>query len=266
MIGLCTGPSVIGCDFYVMRRIEGIIPRANLPKELNLSEAQVRQLCTNTLDQLIALHQVDVRAAGLERLGKGSGFCKRQVDGWSDRYEKAQTWNVPRYTDIRAWLKQHTPEDSTTCVVHNDWRFDNVVLDANEPSRVIGVLDWEMATLGDPLMELGNVLAYWIQANDNGILRKTRRQPTHLKGMLTREEVVAYYQQKTGVTIHHWAFYEVFGLFRVAAILQQIYFRYHHKQTDNPAFKNFWIINWAIWMRCRKLIAADQRATKQGGR
>ena len=245
MIGLCTDPSVIGCDFYVMRRIEGIIPRANLPKELNLSEAQVRQLCTNTLDQLIALHQ---------------------VDGWSDRYEKAQTWNVPRYTDIRAWLKQHTPEDSTTCVVHNDWRFDNVVLDANEPSRVIGVLDWEMATLGDPLMEQGNVLAYWIQGDDNGILRKTRRQPTHLKGMLTREEVVAYYQQKTGVTIHHWAFYEVFGLFRVAAILQQIYFRYHHKQTDNPAFKNFWIINWAIWRRCRQLIAADKRSSIKGGR
>ncbi len=266
MIGLCTDPSVIGCDFYVMRRLEGIIPRANLPKELTLDEAQVRQLCTNTLDQLIALHQVDVRAAGLERLGKGSGFCKRQVDGWSDRYEKAQTWNVPRYTDIRAWLKQHTPEDSATCVVHNDWRFDNVVLDANEPSRVIGVLDWEMATLGDPLMELGNVLAYWIQADDNGILRKTRRQPTHLKGMLTRKEVVAYYQQKTGVTIHHWAFYEVFGLFRVAAILQQIYFRYHHKQTDNPAFKNFWIINWAIWRRCRQLIAADKHSSKKGGR
>ena len=188
------------------------------------------------------------------------------MDGWSDRYEKAQTWNVPRYTDIRAWLKQHTPEDSATCVVHNDWRFDNVVLDASEPSRVIGVLDWEMATLGDPLMELGNVLAYWIQADDNRILRQTRRQPTHLNGMLTRKEVVAYYQEKTGVTIHHWAFYEVFGLFRVAAILQQIYYRYHHKQTDNPAFKNFWIINWAIWRRCRQVIAADQRAAKQGGR
>lgn len=265
MIGLCTDPSVIGCDFYVMRRIAGIIPRANLPRELDLSEAQVRQLCTNTLDQLIALHQVDVRAAGLERLGKGKGYCKRQVDGWNDRYEKARTWNVPSYRGIRAWLKQHTPEDVKTCVVHNDWRFDNVILDPADPTRVIGVLDWEMATLGDPLMELGNVLAYWIEPSDNGILRKTRRQPTHLPGMLTRREVVDYYQQKTGIAIAHWAFYEVFGLFRVAAILQQIYYRYHHKQTDNPAFKTFWIVNWAIWWRCRQVIAADRRGGNHGG-
>lgn len=260
MVGLCTDPSVIGCDFYVMRRVAGIIPRANLPRELDLSEAQVRQLCTNTLDQLIALHQVDVRAAGLERLGKGQGYCQRQVDGWCDRYEKARTWNVPTYRGIRQWLKAHTPADSATCVVHNDWRFDNVILDPTEPTRVIGVLDWEMATLGDPLMELGNVLAYWIQADDNSILRKTRRQPTHLQGMLTRAEVVAYYQRKTGVQIGHWAFYEVFGLFRVAAILQQIYYRYHHGQTDNPAFKGFWVVNWALWQRCRALIAADRRA------
>lgn len=266
MIGLCTDASVLGCDFYVMRRIEGIIPRANLPKELALDEAQVRQLCTNTLDQLIALHQVDVEAAGLTRLGKGAGYCKRQVDGWSERYQKARTWNVPSYAGVRAWLQQHTPEDVKTCVVHNDWRFDNVILDPAEPTRVIGVLDWEMATLGDPLMELGNVLAYWIEDADTGVLRKTRRQPTHLKGMLTRREVVDYYQRQTGMDINHWAFYEVFGLFRVAAIIQQIYYRYHHQQTDNPAFRNFWILNWAIWRRCRQAIAADRKTAGQGAR
>lgn len=258
MIGLCTDPDIIGCDFYVMKRIEGIIPRANLPRELVLTEAQVRQLCTNTLDQLIALHQVDYEAAGLTSLGKGQGYCKRQVDGWCDRYVKAKTWNVPSYQGVRDWLKKHTPEDSSTCIVHNDWRFDNVVLNAEDPTQVIGVLDWEMATLGDPLMELGNVLAYWIQADDKGILKKTRRQPTHLPGMLTRQQVVEYYQAKTGVEIKHWAFYEVFGLFRVAAILQQIYYRYYHKQTDNPAFKSFWLLNWAIWRRCRQIIQQDK--------
>lgn len=259
MIGLCTDPAVLGCDFYVMRRIEGIIPRANLPKELTLDEDQVRRLCTNTLDQLIALHQVDVEAAGLTTLGKGDGYCKRQVDGWSDRYAKARTWNVPSYQGVRDWLKQHTPADVKTCVVHNDWRFDNVVLDPADPTRVIGVLDWEMATLGDPLMELGNVLAYWIEDADRGLLRRMRRQPTHLKGMLTRREVVDYYRRQTGITIDHWAFYEVFGLFRVAAIIQQIYYRYHHGQTDNPAFRNFWMLNWAIWRRCRQVIRADRR-------
>ncbi|MDO9620884.1 MAG: phosphotransferase family protein, partial [Moraxellaceae bacterium] len=104
MIGLCTDPDIIGCDFYVMKRIEGIIPRANLPRELVLTEAQVRQLCTNTLDQLIALHQVDYEAAGLTSLGKGQGYCKRQVDGWCDRYVKAKTWNVPSYQGVRDWL------------------------------------------------------------------------------------------------------------------------------------------------------------------
>lgn len=259
MVGLCRDPSVIGCDFYVMRRIEGIIPRAELPAGLALTPAQVRQLCTNTLDQLIALHQVDIAAAGLTGLGKGRGYCRRQVDGWSDRYRKARTWNVPGWGGIMDWLQTHTPDDVATCVVHNDWRFDNVVLSADDPTRVIGVLDWEMATLGDPLMELGNVLAYWIQADDTGILRHTRRQPTHLPGMLTRAEVVAYYQQRTGITIAHWTFYEVFGLFRVAAILQQIYYRYHHGQTDNPAFRRFWLLNWALWRRCRRLIRTGAR-------
>lgn len=262
MIGLCEDQAVLGCDFYIMRRLEGVIPRANLPKELELNASQVGQLCTNVIDELIALHQVDYSAAGLENLGKGAGYCRRQVDGWDDRYEKARTWNVPSYKGVRAWLKEHVPDDSRTCVIHNDWRFDNVVLDADDPTKVIGVLDWEMATLGDPLMELGSVLAYWIQADDDAILRRIRRQPTHLVGMLTREQVVEYYQQKTGITIENWAFYEVFGLFRVAGIIQQIYYRYHHGQTDNPAFRFFWIINWAILRRCRKVISDHKRSSK----
>jgi aminoglycoside phosphotransferase (APT) family kinase protein len=258
MVALCTDPAVLGCDFYVMRRIAGIIPRANLPKGLQMSADQVRQLCHSALDQLIALHQVQVAGTPLATLGKGDGYCKRQVDGWSDRYTKAQTWNVPSFSDVQRWLKVHTPADVGSCVVHNDWRFDNLVLDAADPTRVIGVLDWEMATIGDPLMELGNLLGYWIEPTDGPILRRTRRQPTHLPGMLTRQEVVAYYQQRSGIQIKHWAFYEVFGLFRIAGIVQQIYYRYHHKQTRNPAFAKFWIINWAIWWRCRQIIAADK--------
>lgn len=260
MIGLCEDPAVLGCDFYIMRRLEGIIPRANLPKELTLGAAEIGKLCTNVIDELVSLHQVDYQEAGLKSLGKGAGYCQRQVDGWDDRYEKARTWNVPSYKGVRAWLKANVPEDSRTCVIHNDWRFDNVVLDADDPTQVIGVLDWEMATIGDPLMELGSVLAYWIQADDDAILRKIRRQPTHLPGMLTRTQVVEYYQQKTGIKIENWPFYEVFGLFRVAGIIQQIYYRYHHGQTDNPAFKYFWIINWAILRRCRKVIRDAKRS------
>lgn len=258
MIGLCSDESVLGAEFYVMERIAGIIPRARLPRELKLDPAQTRQLCLNVIDKLIELHQVDYKAAGLESLGKGSGYCRRQIEGWSDRYQKARTWNVPSYNRVRAWLKANTPDDVATCVIHNDWRFDNVVLAPDDPTRVIGVLDWEMATLGDPLMDLGSALAYWVQADDNGLMRATRRQPTHLPGMLRRREVVDYYLERSGLKVDNWAFYEVYGLFRLAVIAQQIYYRYHHKQTRNPAFKNFWIlVNYFDW-RCRAIIKASR--------
>jgi aminoglycoside phosphotransferase (APT) family kinase protein len=259
MVGLCQDPSVIGSDFYVMERIEGLIPRARLPQGMSLSAEETRRLCTNVLDRLVELHRVDARAVGLDALSKGPGYPRRQVDGWSDRYEKARTWNVPSYAYVRAWLKEHTPEDLGTCVIHNDWRFDNVVLDPGDPTQVVGVLDWELATVGDPLMDLGSALAYWVQADDGMLMRSTRRQPTHLPGMLRREEVVAYYLGRTGLKPANWAFYEVFGLFRLAGIAQQIYYRYFNKQTRNPAFKNFWIlVNYFDW-RCRALIKQSER-------
>ncbi|WP_367105993.1 phosphotransferase family protein [uncultured Psychrobacter sp.] len=261
MIALCTDESVIGADFYIMERMEGIIPRANLPKGVNLSTQQTRELCTNVIDALIELHEVDYQDhPDLVALGRGEGYCERQVSGWNKRYVKAKTPNVPSYALVRQWLTKHTPADSKTCVIHNDWRFDNVILDANDPTEVIGVLDWEMATLGDPLMDLGSALAYWIEADDNLVMQQSRRQPTHLDGMMTRDEVVAYYLDRTGLQVDNWTFYEVFGLFRLAGIVQQIYYRYYHKQTQNPAFKNFWIINHVLHAKCLKLIAQYEGA------
>ncbi len=259
MVGLCQDPAVLGTDFYVMERIEGLIPRARMPKGLNLDAPQTRQLCLNVISKLVELHAVDAAAAGLSSLGKGPGYPRRQVEGWSDRYEKARTWNVTSFRYVRDWLRANTPEDIATCVIHNDWRFDNVVLDPAQPSSVIGVLDWEMATLGDPLMDLGSALAYWVQADDNFLMRSTRRQPTHLPGMLRREEVVEYYLDRTGLKPANWTFYEVFGLFRLAVIAQQIYYRYHHKQTRNPAFKNFWVLVSYFDFRCRGLIKRSGR-------
>lgn len=256
MVALCTDEGVIGADFYVMERMEGIIPRANLPKGIDLDTAQTRALCTNVIDALIELHQVDYKQhSDLISLGRGEGYCERQVSGWDKRYVKAKTPNIPSFALVRQWLGKHTPADSKTCVIHNDWRFDNVILDANNPTEVIGVLDWEMATLGDPLMDLGSALAYWIEEDDNIIMQQSRRQPTHLKGMMTRQEVVDYYLEQTGLKIDNWTFYEVFGLFRLAGIVQQIYYRYYNKQTTNPAFKNFWIIVHVLHAKCLKLIA-----------
>ena len=252
MIAYCDDASVIGAEFYVMRRLVGIIPRAKLG--VDLDARRTRALCENLVDTLVELHQVDVAAAGLASLGKGPGYPRRQVEGWTDRYGRARTWNVPTFGAVTAWLAANTPADLGTCVVHNDFRLDNVVLSPDDPTRIIGVLDWEMATIGDPLMDLGGSLAYWIQADDDIIARTTRRQPSHLPGMLTRAELVARYCSRMKLPSDRIAFYEVFGLFRLAGIIQQIYYRYHHGQTKNPRFKYFWLITHHIDRRCRRLM------------
>ncbi|HUH66706.1 MAG TPA: phosphotransferase family protein [Syntrophales bacterium] len=254
MIAYCEDPSVLGVPFYIMRRIAGIIPRARLPKGLVLDPPTARTLCLSLIDRLVELHRVDAEKVGLSKMGKGTGYARRQIEGWSDRYVKARTWNVPSFEKVRTWLKDNTPEDLATCVIHNDFRLDNIVLDPEDHTRIIGILDWEMATLGDPLMDLGSSLAYWMQADDNVLLRMVGRQPTHLPGMLTRREVVEYYCGKMGFKPETFVLYEVFGLFRLAVIIQQIYYRYFHKQTRNPAFRHIWIINHAIDRQCRKLI------------
>jgi aminoglycoside phosphotransferase (APT) family kinase protein len=246
--------NLIGSEFYVMEKLKGIIPRKNLPKAVQLSAADTRRLCTNALDSLIELHQVDYQAANLSHLAKGEGYVKRQIEGWSSRYQKARTWNVPKAHYVMAWLADNQPEHEHICLTHNDFRFDNLVLNSADPTEIIGVLDWELATLGDPLMDLGNSLAYWINADDDRIAQSTRRQPTHLPGMLNRQQVIDYYLEKTGFRVDNMAFYEVYGLFRLAAIVQQIYFRYHHKQTRNPAFKNLWFfVHYLLW-QCRRVI------------
>lgn len=259
MITFCDDPAVLGCDFYVMRRIPGVIPRANLPKGMTLPPETARRMCLNVLDRLVELHHVDVKAAGLEGLGKGTGYARRQVEGWSGRYGKARTWNVPSFSRVIAWLAANTPDDVATCLIHNDYRLDNVVLDPADPTRVVGILDWEMATLGDPLMDLGNSLAYWVEAGDDVVMRSVRRQPTHLPGMLTRREVVARYFETSGLAPRDFTFYEVYGLFRLAVIAQQIYYRYHHGQTRNPAFRRFWLLAHYLQWRCHRAIRAAGR-------
>jgi len=254
MIAFCKDEALIGREFYIMEKLTGIIPRANLPKELVLSKEEIRKLCTNVIDKLIELHRVDINATGLNELGKGTGYCKRQIDGWTERYKKAKTWNVPSCNYVMDYLKANIPTEEKSCFIHNDFRFDNVVLDAKNPLKVIGVLDWEMATVGDPLMDLGNSLAYWIQADDNFFAKNTRRQPTHLPGMLTRKEVIEYYCSKQNFRAEDFTFYQVYGIFRLAVIIQQIYYRYYYKQTTNPAFKNFWLlVNYLNW-NCRSVI------------
>jgi aminoglycoside phosphotransferase (APT) family kinase protein len=254
MVAFCDDPSVIGSEFYVMERLEGLILGKDLPAGTELGEADAGRLCAGVLDRLVELHAVDPDAAGLGDLGKGRGYVGRQVAGWSDRYRRARTDDVGDYESVIAWLEAHQPEDVGTCVIHNDFRLDNLVL--GDELDVRGVLDWEMATLGDPLMDLGGALAYWVQADDDEFFSQFRRQPTHLPGMFTRAEVVDYYTARTGlsVTPEEWTFYEVFGLFRLAVIAQQIYYRYHHGQTTDERFAVFQYAVQYLESRCQGLI------------
>jgi aminoglycoside phosphotransferase (APT) family kinase protein len=254
MVALCDDTSLIGSEFYVMERVEGTILGRDLPLGMDLSEAEVRGLCVGVLDRLVELHSVNAEKAGLGDLGKGPGYVARQVAGWSERFRRARTEDVGDFEAVMAWLDAHQPEDVGSCVIHNDYRFDNVVLD--EALDVRAVLDWEMATLGDPLMDLGGALAYWVEAGDDEAFQQFRRQPTHLPGMFTRAEVVDYYTARTGlaVTPGQWTFYEVFGLFRVAVIAQQIYYRYFHGQTTNEAFAIFGPAVQYLEQRCKELV------------
>jgi len=255
VLAYCSDPGILGDEFYLMRRVPGIVLHRRPPEGVLLDRETARRLCLNAVDALVALHAVDPAGTELETIGKGPGYAKRQIDGWCDRYVKARTWNVPSCRKVRRWLMDNTPDDVATCVVHGDFRLDNLVLDTEDLSRILAVLDWEMATLGDPLMDLGNSLAYWVQADDDRVARSTRRQPTDLPGMLTRRELVdAYFERSGRPRPDNWVFYEVYGIFRLAVIVQQIYYRYHHRQTRNPAFRHFWILVHYLDRRCRRLI------------
>jgi aminoglycoside phosphotransferase (APT) family kinase protein len=263
MVAFCDDEDVIGSEFYVMERLDGTILRRDLPDGLTLAPDDARWLCSSFLDVLVELHTVDVSAAGLDDLGRGRGYVARQVGGWSKRFRAARTDNVGDFEAVMSWLDGHQPEDVTTCVIHNDYRLDNVVLrapsDGRPPLEIVGVLDWEMATLGDPLMDLGGALAYWIQADDEEAFLALRRQPTHVPGMLTRAEVVDQYTERMGLTVtqDQWRFYEVFGLFRLAVIAQQIYYRYHHGQTTNQEAARFLPVVQYLDARCHRLVTAS---------
>jgi len=240
----CTDPAIIGDEFYVMERVQGIILRKDIPEELNLTPEKTTALCKSFIDKLVDLHQVDYQACGLAELGKPEGYVARQIKGWTDRYEKALTPDAPLWTEVKAWLAENMPADHPKpAIIHNDYRFDNVILDPDNPMQIIGVLDWEMTTIGDPLMDLGGSLAYWIEANDPQPMQLMRQQPSAAPGMLTRQEIVEYYAQQAGIDIPNFVFYYSYGLFRLAGIVQQIYYRFYHGQTKDKRFANFVQLN-----------------------
>ncbi|RJX35366.1 MAG: phosphotransferase family protein [Desulfarculus sp.] len=236
-LAFCQDPAVMGCDFYVMERLQGVILRKQLPPGLSFPPEQMGRLCRRLLEVQLELHGIDYQAVGLGDFGKPVGYVERQVLGWSQRYRAAHTPDAPDYEWVMAWLVEHMPLDSVRpAIIHNDFKLDNVVLDPADLTRIVGVLDWEMATIGDPLMDLGNSLAYWVQSDDPPELIQIASVPTYLPGSPSRRELMQLYAQKSGLALEGFDYYYCFGLFRLAVIAQQIYYRFHHGQTKDQRF------------------------------
>ncbi len=237
-LAYCGDPVVMDAPFYVMERMQGVILRKELPEALALDAIDVDLLCRRWVDVLGDLHRLDYRGCDLADLGNPDGYVSRQVDGWSTRYRDARTDDVPDFESVMVWLSATIPaDDGKPALVHNDYKFDNVILDPRDPTRIIGVLDWEMATIGDPLMDLGASLGYWVEPDDSDELKLIRTLPTLSYGMPTRRQIVEWYGRKTGTDIENFAWYYCFGLFRLAVIAQQIYYRFYHGQTTDDRFK-----------------------------
>jgi aminoglycoside phosphotransferase (APT) family kinase protein len=226
---------VLGAPFYLMERRHGIILRRQLPAELAGDRPRLGALCELLVDALVELHAVDYAAAGLGDLGKPAGYVERQVRGWSERYDGSQTDDIAAMTEVAAWLAAHRPGDGAPALIHNDFKFDNLIFDPSL-GAVTGVLDWEMATLGDPLMDLGTALSYWAQADDGAGMQALPFGPTATPGMWTRAEVAARYLARSGRTTDALVFYYAFGLFKTAVIAQQIYYRFAKGLTTDQRF------------------------------
>jgi len=250
--------SVMGCPFYVMERIPGIILRKNIPREMNFSADHARTLCENMIHLHHRLHTLDYQAIGLGDFGKPEGYVRRQVEGWSKRYRDARTPDVPDFESVMAWLSASQPPDSAAPgIIHNDYKFDNLVLNPGDPSEITGILDWEMATIGDPLMDLGSSLGYWINPDDPEDAQLIRMMPTNAPGMMTRKELVAFYGQLSGKSIDNFDFYYCFGLFRLAVIAQQIYYRFYHGQTKDQRFGQLVFAVAILEKSARRVVAGE---------
>jgi aminoglycoside phosphotransferase (APT) family kinase protein len=233
----CEDPAVMGAPFYVMERVKGVVLRGVRPKGVDLDPITMRRLSESTVDGLGELHAVDYAAAGLGDLGHPEGYVKRQVAGWSERYVKSRTDDIPQMESVARWLAEHLPQhEPAPTLIHNDFKYDNLVLDPVDLTSIRAVLDWEMATVGDPLMDLGTTLGYWIDPDDPEPMRLLPFGPASLPGNLKRLEVVERYARITGRDVGDMLFYYAYATFKVGVIAQQIYYRYKQGLTKDERF------------------------------
>ncbi len=233
---LCEDASVTGSTFYVMERRRGLVVRTKEPPELVDKPPERCRASEAMVNALADLHNVDIAAHGLLALGKPAGFVERQVHGWSERWKGSKTSELPEMDQLASWLAERLPQDPLRpTMVHGDFKLDNVMLDQHDIGRVVAVFDWEMSAVGDPLVDLGIFLAYWVHVS-TASQHDAVASVTQLPGWFTRDELLERYGSRTQLDLTNIAFYEVFALFKLAVVLQQIFYRYHRGQTDDPRF------------------------------
>jgi len=254
----CEDPSVLGSPFYLMERVPGIILRRDPPERLGITAETARQLSEAFVDNLARLHGLDYAAIRLEDLGKPQGYLDRQVNGWIERYHASRTHDLPEVERISVWLNERRPRETSSGLIHNDYKYDNIVLDPTDITRIVGVLDWEMCTIGDPLTDLGTALAYWVEPQDPEELQRIRWGPTTLPGTLTRAELVRRYAQTTGSDVSNMVFYRVLALFKVAVIIQQIYARFVRGHTHDERFGHLNDLVAVLGQQAERSVEADR--------
>ncbi|HEX4900055.1 MAG TPA: phosphotransferase family protein [Pyrinomonadaceae bacterium] len=258
---LCEDVAVIGAPFYLMERRQGLIVRQSLPGPLSDDLIARRQLSETVVDTLAALHAVDIYATGIVSIGKPEGLVRRQVHGWTERWRRSKTGDLDQMERVIEWLEQRMPPEAdgtAATIVHNDFKLDNLMLAGDDPTSVIAVLDWEMTTVGDPLIDLGLLLTYWtMRGAKDSEQNRSLTAVTNGPGWFTREEILARYQAKTGRDLSRIVFYEVFARFKIAVVIQQIYFRYVKGQTQDQRFRTLDVLVNAL--ACEALTLAEGR-------
>lgn len=237
----CEDPAVIGAPFFVMERRRGIVVRLTIPPAFGggADAAVNRRISEVLIDALADLHRVDPCAVGLEGLGRPEGFLGRQIDGWARRYARAETRPLPVVDELIAWLRREQPPSPPATLLHNDWRLDNMMLAADDPGRAVAVFDWDMCTIGDPFADVGTLLSAWHEPGEVVEGMTAGSMPSTVAGFLTRREAVARYGARRGVDVAAMPYYAVFGRFKMAVVLQQIFHRYHLGQTQDARFARF---------------------------
>lgn len=233
-IHYCENEDIIGAPFFIMERVKGFIIRSHISKDSGISPEMMHEICRASIENLVKLHSLDIQETGLADIGKAEGYVERQIEGWVRRYEKAETEKIEDMDILGKWLKENIPHSLSPTLIHNDYKYDNLILDPEQPDNILAVLDWEMATVGDPMMDLATTLAYWAEENDSPVLKGF--SPTSYPGNMNREEVLDYYGRLSGRRTDSFVFYYIYGVYKVAVIAQQIYKRFLAGMSKDQRF------------------------------